>query len=56
MRSEWLLGVASLVFLKIFTNREGEEARRRRDQDRAKVEMFERSHEEQDVKEVDQTR
>lgn len=44
------LAVAALVFFKIHTNREGQEARMRRDQDRAKVEMFERSHEEQNVK------
>jgi uncharacterized membrane protein YqhA len=43
------IAVAALVFFKIFTNREGQEARTRRDQDRAKVEMFERSHEKQDV-------
>jgi uncharacterized membrane protein YqhA len=42
--------VAALVFFKIYTNREGQEARMRRDQDRAKVEMFERAHEKQDVK------
>jgi uncharacterized membrane protein YqhA len=41
--------VAALVFFKIFTNREGQEARMRRDQDLAKLEMFERAHEEQDV-------
>jgi uncharacterized membrane protein YqhA len=44
------LAVAALVFFKIYTNREGQESRMRADQDRAKVEMFERSHEEQDVK------
>jgi uncharacterized membrane protein YqhA len=44
------IAVAALVFFKIYTNREGQEARMRADQDRAKVEMFERSHEEQDVK------
>jgi uncharacterized membrane protein YqhA len=44
------LAVAALVVFKIYTNREGQESRMRRDQDRAKVEMFERSHEEQDVK------
>lgn len=44
------LAVAALVFFKIYTNREGQEARMRADQDRAKVEMFERSHEEQNVK------
>ena len=44
------IAVAALVFFKIYTNREGQEARMRRDQDRAKVEMFERSHEKQDVK------
>lgn len=41
--------VAALVFFKIHTNREGREARLRRDQDRAKVEMFDRAHEKQDV-------
>ena len=41
--------VAALVFFKIYTNREGQEARMRRDQELAKVEMFERSQEEQDV-------
>jgi uncharacterized membrane protein YqhA len=41
--------VAALVFFKIYTNREGQEARMRRDQDLAKLEMFERSHEKQDV-------
>jgi uncharacterized membrane protein YqhA len=43
------IAVAALVFFKIYTNREGEEARTRRDQDLAKREMFERSREEQDV-------
>jgi uncharacterized membrane protein YqhA len=42
--------VAALVLFKIYTNREGQEARMRRDQDQAKVEMFERAHEKQDVK------
>jgi uncharacterized membrane protein YqhA len=41
--------VAALVLFKVYTNREGQEARMRRDQDRARVEMFERSHEKQDV-------
>lgn len=41
--------VAALVFFKIYTNREGQEARMRRDQDLARLEMFERSHEKQDV-------
>jgi uncharacterized membrane protein YqhA len=41
--------VAALVFFKIYTNREGYEARKRRDQDLARVEMFERDHEKQDV-------
>jgi uncharacterized membrane protein YqhA len=44
------LAVAALVAFKVYTNREGREARLRADQDRAKVEMFERSHEEQAVK------
>ena len=39
--------VAALVFFKVFTNLEG--ARMRRDQDRAKVEMFERAHEKQHI-------
>lgn len=43
------IAVAALVFFKIHTNREGQEARMRRDQDRAKVEMFEGAHEKQDV-------
>lgn len=43
------IAVAALVFFKIYTNREGNEARMRRDQERAKLEMFERAHEEQDV-------
>jgi uncharacterized membrane protein YqhA len=43
------LAVAALVFFKIFTNREGQEARMRQDQDRARSEMFEHAHEEQDV-------
>jgi uncharacterized membrane protein YqhA len=42
--------VAALVLFKIYTNREGQEARMRADQDRAKLEMFEREHEKQDVK------
>jgi uncharacterized membrane protein YqhA len=42
--------VAALVLFKVYTNREGQEARLRADQDRAKLEMFERAHEEQDVK------
>jgi uncharacterized membrane protein YqhA len=41
--------VAALVFFKIYTNREGQEARMRRDQDLARLEMFERAHEKQDV-------
>jgi uncharacterized membrane protein YqhA len=41
--------VAALVFFKIYTNREGQEARKRRDQDLARLEMFERAHEKQDV-------
>ncbi len=41
--------VAALVFFKIYTNREGHEARMRRDQDLARLEMFERAHEKQDV-------
>jgi uncharacterized membrane protein YqhA len=41
--------VAALVFFKIHTNREGHEARMRRDQDLARLEMFERDHEKQDV-------
>lgn len=44
------VAVAALVFFKIHTNKEGLEARMRREQDRAKVEMFERAHEKQDVK------
>lgn len=44
------LAVAALVFFKIHTNREGNEARMRRDQDVAKLEMFERAHEKQDVR------
>ena len=43
------LVVAALVFFKIYTNREGHEARMRRDQDLARVEMFERAHEKQDI-------
>jgi len=43
------LAVAALVAFKAFTNHEGREARLRADQDRAKVEMFERSHEEHEV-------
>lgn len=43
------LAVAALVFFKIYAHREGSEARKRHDQDRARVEMFERSHEEQDI-------
>jgi uncharacterized membrane protein YqhA len=43
------IAVAALVFFKIYTNREGQEARMRADQDKAKVEMFEREHEKQDV-------
>jgi uncharacterized membrane protein YqhA len=42
--------VAALVFFKIFANRESLEVRRRRDQDLARVEMFERAHEKQDVR------
>jgi uncharacterized membrane protein YqhA len=42
--------VAALVLFKVYTNREGQEARMRADQDRAKLEMFEREHEKQDVK------
>jgi uncharacterized membrane protein YqhA len=41
--------VAALVFFKIYTNREGQQAAKRRDQDRARLEMFERAHEKQDV-------
>lgn len=41
--------VAALVFFKIYTNREGKQAAKRRDQDRARLEMFERAHEKQDV-------
>jgi uncharacterized membrane protein YqhA len=41
--------VAALVLFKFFTTREGQEARRRRDQDLARREMFEQSHEQQDV-------
>jgi uncharacterized membrane protein YqhA len=48
------IAVAALVFFKIHTNREGTEARQRRDQERAKVEMFARAHEKQDVE--DQSR
>ena len=43
------LAVAALVFFKIFTNREGQEARMRQDQDRARSEMFEHAHEEHDI-------
>ena len=43
------IAVAALVFFKIYTSREGNEARTRRDQDRAKIEMFERAHEKQEV-------
>ena len=43
------IAVAALVFFKIHTNREGQEARMRRDPDLAKVQMFQRSHEEHDV-------
>jgi uncharacterized membrane protein YqhA len=43
------LAVAALVAFKVYTTREGRESRLRADQDRAKVEMFERSHEEQEV-------
>jgi uncharacterized membrane protein YqhA len=43
------IAVAALVFFKVYTNREGNEARMRRDQERAKLEMFERAHEKQDV-------
>lgn len=39
----------ALVFFKVYTSREGQEARTRRDQDRARLEMFARSHEKQDV-------
>lgn len=41
--------VAALVFFKICTNREGHETRMRRDQELARLEMFERAHEKQDV-------
>jgi uncharacterized membrane protein YqhA len=41
--------VAALVFFKTYTNREGQQAAKRRDQDRARLEMFERAHEKQDV-------
>jgi uncharacterized membrane protein YqhA len=50
------IAVAALVFFKIYTNREGQEARMRADQDKAKVEMFEREHEKQDVAESDGAR
>ena len=43
------LVVTALVFFKIHTNREGHEARMRRDQELARLEMFERDHEKQDV-------
>jgi len=49
------IGTAALVFFKIHTNREGQEARMRRDQDHARVEMFEREHEQRDV-DADQRR
>ena len=41
--------VAALVLFKIYTNREGQEARTRREQELAKHEMFELAHEEQDI-------
>jgi len=40
------LAVGALVLFKIFTNREGLEARTRREQDAAKHELFEQDHEE----------
>lgn len=43
------IAVAALVFFKIFTNREGQEARMRREQERAKHEMFELEHEKADI-------
>ena len=43
------IGTAALVFFKIYTNKEGEEARRRRDQEAARVDMFEREHEAKEV-------
>lgn len=43
------LAVGALVLFKIFTNREGQEARTRREQDAAKQELFEHDHEEQHV-------
>lgn len=43
------IAVTALVLFKFFTTREGQEARLRRDQDQARREMFERSHEQQDV-------
>ena len=41
--------VAALVFFKIYINREGHELRMRREQEVARLEMFERAHEKQDV-------
>lgn len=41
--------VLALVFFKVYTSREGQAARLRRDQERARLEMFTRSHEKQDV-------